>query len=90
MKAAGAVAVGKTNAPEFGAGSHTFNEVYGVTRNPSGDGAAPAGRSGGAAVALACRMLAYGGRQRHRRFVANPAAWGNVVGCRRPYGWCPT
>ena len=55
MKAAGVVAIGKTNTPEFGAGSHTFNEVYGVTRNPWRLERTAGGSSGGATVALACR-----------------------------------
>ena len=82
MKAAGAVAVGKTNAPEFGAGSHTFNEVYGVTRNPWGLGRSAGGSSGGAAVSLACRMVATADGSDTGGSLRNPAAWGNVVGFR--------
>jgi amidase len=82
MKAAGAVAVGKTNAPEFGAGSHTFNEVYGVTRNPWGLGRSAGGSSGGAAVALACRMVSTADGSDTGGSLRNPAAWGNVVGFR--------
>ena len=82
MKAAGAVAVGKTNTPEFGAGSHTFNEVYGVTRNPWGLGRSAGGSSGGAAVSLACRMVATADGSDTGGSLRNPAAWGNVVGFR--------
>jgi len=82
MKAAGAVAVGKTNTPEFGAGSHTFNRVYGVTQNPWGLGRTAGGSSGGAAVALTCRMLATADGSDTGGSLRNPAAWNNVVGFR--------
>jgi amidase len=89
MKAAGAVAVGKTNSPEFGAGSHTFNEVYGVTRNPWSLGCSAGGSSGGAAVALACRMVATADGSDTGGSLRNPAAWGNVVGFRPTVGAVP-
>src|SRR5262249_37355689 len=57
MKAAGCLVVGKTNTPEFGLGSHTFNEVFGVTRNAFDRTKSAGGSSGGAAVALATHML---------------------------------
>ena len=82
MKAAGAVAVGKTNTPEFGAGSHTFNRVHGVTRNPWDLGRSAGGSSGGAAVALACRMVATADGSDMGGSLRNPAAWNNVVGFR--------
>ena len=82
MRAAGAVAVGKTNTPEFGAGSHTFNRVHGVTRNPWGLGRSAGGSSGGAAVALACRMVATADGSDTGGSLRNPAAWNNVVGFR--------
>ena len=82
MKAAGAVAIGKTNTPEFGAGSHTFNKVYGVTRNPWGLERSAGGSSGGAAVALACRMVATADGSDTGGSLRNPAAWNNVVGFR--------
>jgi amidase len=89
MKAAGAVAVGKTNTPEFGAGSHTFNQVYGATRNPWGLERTAGGSSGGAAVALACRMVATADGSDTGGSLRNPAAWGNVVGFRPTVGVVP-
>ena len=90
MKAAGAVAIGKTNTPEFGAGSHTFNEVYGVTRNPWGLERSAGGSSGGAAVALACRMVATADGSDTGGSLRNPAAWNNVVGFRPTPGVVPS
>ncbi|MFP6763138.1 MAG: amidase family protein, partial [Planctomycetaceae bacterium] len=57
LQAAGAISIGKTNTPEFGAGSQTFNPVFGATRNPYDTGKTCGGSSGGAAVALACGMI---------------------------------
>jgi amidase len=82
MKAAGAVAVGKTNSPEFGAGSHTFNPVHGTTRNPWGTDRSAGGSSGGAAVALACRMVATADGSDTGGSLRNPAAWNDVIGFR--------
>ena len=82
MKAAGAVAVGKTNSPEFGAGSHTFNRVFGTTRNPWGTDRSAGGSSGGAAVALTCRMVATADGSDTGGSLRNPAAWNNVIGFR--------
>ena len=82
MKAAGAVAVGKTNSPEFGAGSHTFNRVHGTTRNPWGTDRSAGGSSGGAAVALTCRMVATADGSDTGGSLRNPAAWNNVIGFR--------
>ena len=83
MKAAGAVAVGKTNTPEFGAGSHTFNPVLRHARcNPWDTDRSAGGSSGGAAVALACRMVATADGSDIGGSLRNPAAWNNVVGFR--------
>ncbi len=82
MRAAGAVAVGKTNTPEFGAGSHTFNPLHGITRNPWDLGRSAGGSSGGAAVALACGMVAIADGSDMGGSLRNPAAWNNVVGFR--------
>jgi amidase len=89
MKAAGAIAVGKTNTPEFGAGSHTFNPVYGLTRNPWDLARSAGGSSGGAAVSLACRMLATADGSDTGGSLRNPAAWNNVVGFRPTVGVVP-
>ncbi len=67
LRAAGAIIIGKTNTPEFGLGSQTFNPVYGATRNAYDPALTAGGSSGGAAVALALRMLALVGRLRLRR-----------------------
>ena len=82
MKEAGAVAIGKTNTPEFGAGSHSFNPVYGVTRNPFDLGRSAGGSSGGAAAALRCGMVAVADGSDAGGSLRNPAAWNNVVGFR--------
>jgi amidase len=82
IKAAGAVAIGKTNSPELGAGSHTFNPVYGTTRNPYDLARSAGGSSGGAAVALRCAMVAVADGSDTGGSLRNPAAWNNVVGFR--------
>ena len=82
MRAAGAVAVGKTNVPEFGAGSHTFNPLHGLTRNPWNLERSAGGSSGGAAAALACGMVAIADGSDMGGSLRNPAAWCNVVGFR--------
>ena len=82
MLAAGAVAVGKTNTPELGAGSHTFNSVYGTTVNPWDLARSAGGSSGGAAAALACRMVATADGSDMGGSLRNPAAWNGVVGLR--------
>ena len=58
LRAAGAILIGKTNVPEFGLGSHSYNEVHGVTRNPYDLARSAGGSSGGAAAALAARLVA--------------------------------
>jgi amidase len=89
MGAAGAVAIGKTNVPEFGAGSHTFNPVYGTTRNPWDPTRSAGGSSGGAAVALTCGMVAVADGGDVGGSLRNPAAWNNVVGFRPTPGSLP-
>lgn len=90
MKAAGAVAVGKTNTPEFGAGSHTFNPVYGVTKNPWNLERSAGGSSGGAAAALATGMVGIADGSDMGGSLRNPAAWNNVVGFRGSPGAVPS
>ena len=63
IRQAGALVIGKTNTPEFGAGSHTFNALFGVTRNPYDPDKTAGGSSGGAAAAVACRHVAAGRRR---------------------------
>ncbi len=89
MKAAGAVIIGKTNTPEFGLGSHTFNEVFGITRNAFDPTRSAGGSSGGAAVALATRMLAVADGSDAMGSLRNPAAWNNVFGLRPSAGRVP-
>jgi amidase len=82
IRAAGAITVGKTNTPEFGAGSQTFNTVFGATRNPYDVTKTCGGSSGGAAVALACGMLPVADGSDTGGSLRNPAAFCNVVGFR--------
>ncbi len=82
MKSAGAVTLGKTNTPEFGAGSQTFNEVFGATRNPYDLSKTCGGSSGGAATAVACRMLPIADGSDTGGSLRNPPAFCNVVGLR--------
>jgi amidase len=89
MRAAGVVPVGKTNTPEFGAGSHTFNPVYGTTRNPYDPELSAGGSSGGAAAALAAGMVAVADGSDTGGSLRNPAAWCNVVGFRPSPGVIP-
>jgi len=90
LRAAGAIMVGKTNTPEWGAGSHTFNPVFGVTRNPWDTSRTAGGSSGGAAVALACRMLPLADGSDLGGSLRNPAAWNGVVGLRPTPGVVPS
>jgi len=89
LRAAGAVTVGKTNTPEFGAGSQTFNEVFGRTLNPWDLGKTCGGSSGGAAVALACGMVPIADGSDMGGSLRNPAAFCNVVGLRTAPGRVP-
>jgi amidase len=82
LRAAGAVVIGKTNTPEFGAGSHTFNEVFGPTRNPYDLGRSAGGSSGGAAAALAAGLVPIADGSDLGGSVRNPASFCNVVGLR--------
>jgi amidase len=82
LKAVGAIVIGKTNTPEFGAGSHTFNPVFGITRNPYDPSRSAGGSSGGAASALAAGMLPLADGSDFGGSLRNPAAFCNVVGLR--------
>ena len=89
IRAAGAVTLGKTNTPEFGAGSQTFNTVFGATRNPYDLNKTCGGSSGGAAVALACGMVPIADGSDAGGSLRNPAAFCNVVGIRPSPGRVP-
>ncbi|GAA0401878.1 amidase [Streptomyces luteireticuli] len=86
---AGAVTLGKTNVPEFGTGSQTYNRVFGVTRNPYDTGVTCGGSSGGAAVALACGMAPIADGSDMAGSLRNPASFCNVVGLRPSVGRVP-
>jgi amidase len=90
MRAAGAIVVGKTNTPEFGAGSQTFNPLFGATLNPYDRTKTCGGSSGGAAVALACGMVALADGTDMGGSLRNPASFCNVVGLRPSPGRVPT
>jgi amidase len=89
LKNAGAITIGKTNTPEFGAGSHTYNEVFGETLNPYNTTKTCGGSSGGAAVALACGMLPLADGSDMGGSLRNPANFCNVVGFRTSPGRVP-
>ncbi len=89
MKAAGCVSVGKTNTPEFGAGSQTFNPVFGKTRNPFDPSKTCGGSSGGAAVALATGMIALADGSDTGGSLRNPASFCSVTGLRPTPGLVP-
>jgi amidase len=90
MRAAGAITVGKTNTPEFGAGSHTFNTVFGATHNPYDLSKTCGGSSGGAAVSLATGMVPIADGSDTGGSLRNPAAFCNVVGFRPSPGRVPS
>jgi amidase len=90
VRAAGAIVLGKTNTPEFGAGSHTFNPVFGTTRNPYALDRSPGGSSGGAAAALATGMAPIADGSDLGGSLRNPASFCNVVGFRPSPGRIPS
>lgn|GEM_PF-1973 len=89
LRAAGALVIGKTNTPEFGLGSHSYNRVFSVTRNPYDLSRSAGGSSGGAAAALAARMLPLADGSDMMGSLRNPAGWNNVYGFRPSYGLVP-
>jgi amidase len=90
LRQAGAIFIGKTNTPEFGLGSHTYNPVYGVTRNAYDTTRSAGGSSGGAAVALALRMLPLADGSDYGGSLRNPAGWNGVFGFRTSIGRVPS
>ena len=89
MKAAGCIVIGKSNTPEFGLGSHTFNELFGTTLNAYDPARSAGGSSGGAAVALALRLLPVADGSDFMGSLRNPAAWNNLFGLRPSQGRVP-
>ena len=89
IRAAGVVFLGKTNAPEFGLGSHTVNPLFGATHNAYALQRSAGGSSGGAAVGLALRMLPLADGSDYGGSLRNPAGWNNVYGFRTSYGRVP-
>ena len=89
LRAAGALVIGKTNTPEWGAGSHTFNPIFGHTRNPYDLERSAGGSSGGAAAALATGMLPLADGSDLGGSLRNPASFCNVVGFRPSLGRVP-
>jgi amidase len=90
LQAAGAITIGKTNTPEFGAGSNTFNAVFGATRNPYDLSKTSGGSSGGAGAAVACGMLPFADGSDLAASLRNPGNYCNVVGFRPTPGRVPT
>jgi amidase len=89
LSAAGAILLGKTNTPEFGAGSQTFNKVFGVTRNPYDLSKTAGGSSGGAGAAVAAGMLPFADGSDLAASLRNPGNYCNVVGFRPTPGRVP-
>ena len=89
MKAAGGIVIGKTNVPEFGLGSHSYNPVFGVTGNAWDPSRSAGGSSGGAAVSLALRLQPVADGSDMMGSLRNPAAWANVFGLRPSFGRVP-
>jgi len=89
LRAAGAITLGKTNLPEFAAGSHTFNAVFGATLNPYDPSKTAGGSSGGAAAAVACGMLPFADGGDLAASLRNPGNYCNVVGFRPTPGRVP-
>lgn len=89
VRAAGAIVIGKTNTPEFGLGSHTYNTVFGRTKNAFDPRLSAGGSSGGAAVSLALRMLPIADGSDFGGSLRNPGAFNNVFGLRPSLGRVP-
>ena len=89
LRRGGAVFTGKTNIPEFGLGSHTFNPVYGATANAYDQSKSAGGSSGGAAVSVALHMQPVADGSDHAGSLRNPPAFNNLFGLRTSYGRIP-
>jgi amidase len=89
MRAAGGIVIGKTNTPEFGLGSHSYNPVHGTTGNAWDPSRSAGGSSGGAGVSLALRLQPVADGSDMMGSLRNPAAWANVFGLRPSFGRVP-
>ncbi|MEM7215618.1 MAG: amidase [Pseudomonadota bacterium] len=89
IRASGAIIIGKTNVPEFGLGSQTYNSVHGATRNPYDLTKTSGGSSGGAAAAIAAKLVSVADGSDMMGSLRNPAAFCNVYGFRPTYGLVP-
>lgn len=89
MRAGGALFIGRSNSPEFGLGGHTYNPVYGTTRNAYNPAVSAGGSSGGAAVAVALHMLPVADGSDMMGSLRTPAAFNNVYGLRTSFGLVP-
>jgi amidase len=90
LRKCGVILIGKTNAPEMGLGSQTYNPIFGITRNAYDHSKAAGGSSGGAAVGLATRMLPVADGSDMMGSLRNPAAFNNVFGFRPSFGRVPS
>jgi amidase len=90
LRRAGVIPIGKTNVPEFGMGSHTFNKVYGTTVNPWDTTKSAGGSSGGAGAALAAGLLPITDGSDLAGSLRNPGNFNNIVGFRPSVGMTPT
>lgn len=90
LRAAGAIVIGKTNVPEWGLGSHSYNPVFGVTRNPHDPARSAGGSSGGAAAALASGMVPLADGSDMMGSLRNPAGWCGIWSLRPSWGLVPS
>ena len=89
LKSNGAIIIGKTNTPELGLGSQTYNAIFGVTRNAYDPSKTAGGSSGGASVSLALRMQPVADGSDFAGSLRNPAGWNNIYGLRPSVGRVP-
>lgn len=89
LRSAGAILIGKTNTPEFGLGSQTYNQIFGTTKNAYDTSKTSGGSSGGASVGLALRMLPVADGSDFAGSLRNPAGWNNIYGFRPSAGRIP-